>query len=238
MFKNKLGKGILIYGGSFNPIHIGHLRLAIEARECLCNYLHKIDFVPTASHPIKEDASLLPFFLRVKLVKAAIENLPDVRCNELEHKRAGPSYTLDTLKEYCSKYAKQDLYFLLGSEDFLLLPTWHRGLEILDYCNLAVAPRGNFSFSDFISACKNFWVSAYRDPESEERLAQGGGLCMQLENMSKVFYLCIPYLEISSSRIRELWLNNLNIDFLIPKMDIEILSKEKTTVRESWQKKK
>lgn len=238
MFKNDRDKGILIYGGAFNPVHIGHLRLAIEARECLCNFLHKVDFVPTASHPQKDDSSLLPFFMRVKLIKAAIADLPDFRCNEIENRRNGPSYTLDTLKEYCSSYDKNDLYFLIGSEDFLLLPTWHRWLEIVDYCNLAVAPRGNFSHSDFVSSCKGYWPNACQDPETGNRLALEGGFCLRLENNSRIFYLSIPYLKISSSRIRELWLNNLNIDFLIPRIDIEILDSEKNQVKKSWQKKK
>lgn len=238
MLKSASGKGILVYGGSFNPVHIGHLRLAIEARECLGNFLHQVDFVPTASHPQKEDSSLLPFSLRAKLVKAAIESLPDAQCNELELKRAGPSYTLDTLKEYCSSYDKRDVFFLLGSEDFLLLPTWHKGLKIPDYCNLVVAPRGSFSLSDFIRACEGFWPSASRDWKVESQLGLDGGFCLRLENMSRIFYLSIPYLEISSSRVRELWLKDLNIDFLVPRKAIELLDREKIQVRESWQKKK
>lgn len=237
MQKSTPEKGILIYGGSFNPIHIGHLRLAIEAREYLRAFLNKVDFVPTASHPQKDDSGLLPFSLRTELVRVALEGLADMSCNEIEHKRAGPSYTLDTLQEYCSSREKEDIYFLLGSGDFLLLPTWYRGLEILDYCNLVVAPRGNFSAGDFIAACKNFWPSATPDEARAKSLNFDGGLCLREEKGSAIFYLPIPHLELSSSRIRELWLAGLNIDFLVPFLDIEILKREKIQVRKSWQKK-
>lgn len=230
-------KGVLVYGGSFNPIHIGHLRLAIEARECLRSFLSRIHFVPAYSHPWKDDGSLLPFTLRVKLVRAAIECLPGAFCSELEEEREGPSYTIDTLGEYCKNYKKENVFFLIGSEDYLLLPKWRRGLEIIKFCNLAVAPRGAWPASDFIEATRRFWSGAVPDLEAQNQMGLDKGVCLRTASGSRVFYLSIPWLEISGSRIRRLWLDGYNIDFLVPWADIEILDKEKTQVREIWLKK-
>ncbi len=227
-------KGLLIYGGSFNPIHIGHLRLAIEARECLRHFIGKIDFIPAFSHPWKEDTSLLPFNLRVKMVRAAIEYLPQAFCNVLEEGREGPSYTLDTIKEYSRKYNREDLYFLVGSEDFKLLPKWHRGLEIIDFCNIVVAPRGLYSITDFKTEALDFSPGAVEDKDIIKNICLYDAYCLKTERNTRIFYLSIPWLDISASRIRKLWLEDYNIDFLVPWAVIEILDKDKMQVRQNW----
>ena len=237
MVKSASANGLLIYGGSFNPIHIGHLRLAIESRECLHELFDKVDFVPSACHPQKDHSTLLPFDLRSKLIRDAIKNLPWASCNELERERQGPSYTLDTLLEYGRKYVKENLFFLIGSEDFKLLPSWHKGLDIASYCNLVVAPRGNFSLEEFTGLCRRFWACENSQLKEGNESGTLAYTRLRLHSGTFVFYLSVPYLEISASRIRSLWLKNLNIDFLVPKEVLEFLNKEKLLVRESWQKK-
>lgn len=238
MFKSASDNGFLIYGGSFNPIHIGHLRLAIESRECLHEYFAKVDFVPSAWHPQKDCSTLLPFALRSRLIREAIKSLPWASCNELEKERQGPSYTLDTLLEYGREHSREKIYFLIGSEDFKLLPSWHKGLEIGNFCNLVVAPRGSFSLEEFNMLCKRFWTCEHS--EIEERRENGNQIYtrLKLATGTFVFYLALPYLDISASRIRRLWLKNLNIDFLVPQGVLELLNREKILVSESWQKKK
>lgn len=226
--------GTLIYGGSFNPMHIGHLRLAIEARERLKSFVRRIDFVPARSHPWKDDAGLLPFDLRVRLIRAAAERLPDAFCNELEGLREGPSYTVDTLREYSKKYDKPDLFFLAGSEDYRQMAEWRGGLGIIEHCNIAVAPRGAFSVSDFIKVSEGFWPGVLEDRKAGESLGPGGGFCLRTANGSRLFYLSIPWLDISASRVRRLWLNSESIDYLLPWAEIELLNKHKTEARERW----
>ena len=112
--------GRAILGGSFNPPHVGHLRLAVEAREALGD-----------------------------LVRGALAPLPWLRCNRLEALRDGPSYTWDTLQAYRAAEPDTDFYFLLGSPDFALLPTWHRGLELPRLCHFVVVPRGDLTAEEF-----------------------------------------------------------------------------------------
>lgn len=229
----KAQRGILIYGGSFNPVHIGHLRLAIEAREQMKFFLDQIDFVPAACHPQKAGKSLLPFQLRVELINLALEKIPCAFCNELEGKRYGPSYTLDTLLEYGKLKDRKELYFLLGSPDFELLRSWHKGLELADFCNLVIAPRGEFSSADFVNTVESYWHSFTRDPDTEEKLP-AGACCLELPNSARLFYLQLPYLEISASRIRAMWLNNMNIEFLMPWRSLELLNREGALARACW----
>ena len=87
--------GRAILGGSFNPPHVGHLRLAVEAREALGDLVRGVDMVPCAQPPHKKTGHLLPFELRAAMLEAALAPLPWLRCNRLEALRDGPSYTWD-----------------------------------------------------------------------------------------------------------------------------------------------
>ena len=92
--------GRAILGGSFNPPHVGHLRLAIEAREALGDLVQGVDMVPCAVPPHKAQSGMLPFELRASMVAACAESIPWLRCNRAEALRQGPSYTWDTLCAY------------------------------------------------------------------------------------------------------------------------------------------
>ena len=122
--------GRAILGGSFNPPHVGHLRLAVEVREALGDLVTGVDLVPCAVPPHKDASDLLPFGLRAALVEACIAGLPWLACNRLEGRRQGPSYTWDTLTAYRQAAPGTDLYFILGSPDFAQLPLWRRGTEL------------------------------------------------------------------------------------------------------------
>lgn len=226
---NSAEKGILVYGGTFNPVHIGHLRLAIEAKARLGKRISRVEFVPSANPPHKSSKGILPFALRVKLLNAVLKTLPDMYCNEIEAQRPGLSYTYDTLREYGDRARRDDLYFLLGSQDFALLPTWRRGLELPRLCNLVIAPRDGFLQDDFVSLATRLW------PYSS--LAHAETPIMQLHNCGKIYYLSIPQLEISASQIREIWLAGGNVDYLTPQPVLDILAAEKELVTACWQEK-
>ena len=147
--------GRAILGGSFNPPHVGHLRLAIEAREALGDLVQGVDMVPCAVPPHKVQRSMLPFNLRADMVEACAQGLPWLRCNRMEAQRQGPSYTWDTLCAYREAEPDTDLYFILGSPDFALLSTWHKGLDLPRLCHFVVVPRKGHTSADFITAAKN-----------------------------------------------------------------------------------
>lgn len=231
-----MSRGRLIYGGSFNPIHIGHLRLAIEAFEIMGALVEGVDFVPAAMPPHKDSRGILPFAFRAKLVKAALDGIKDMRCEGLEAERAGPSYTWDTLANLEKKHPGATLYFLLGSEDYKLLPEWRHGLELTARCDLVVARRGEFRNSDFLARTFDFWPEAASDPTALEALRHCGKecACAALPNGHKVYFLPIPWLDVSATRLRELWLAGRDVEYLAPDAVLAMLEQNRRMVGDCW----
>ena len=151
-----------ILGGSFNPVHIGHLRVAIEVLEQLS--LGRVELVPAKHPPHKEGSDILPFDLRLELVSRAIEGAPGLGSNPLEGERPGPSFTCDTLNCYKIEQPESELFFLLGASTFLELDNWRRGLEIPEMASLVVVNRWEAAakVTDFIA---DRWPKAEQDGE-------------------------------------------------------------------------
>jgi nicotinate-nucleotide adenylyltransferase len=191
-------------GGSFNPPHFGHLRLAVEILESLRP--ERLDFVPCANPPHKSRESLLPFELRCAMLKQALAGHPAFRVNTLEGRRAGPSFTCETLADYRREYAGARLYFILGSEDFSGLDSWKDWHELPSLATLAVAARQGGGFRDFADVVRRFWPGAHPEGDGAFLLPNGGQVC----------YLSIPRLDINSSLIRSRWLAGRSIAFWAP----------------------
>lgn len=221
--------GRALLGGSFNPPHVGHLRLAIEGREALGDLVQGVDMIPCAVPPHKARSGMLPFELRAGMVEACAESLPWLRCNRIEALRQGPSYTWDTLCAYREAEPQTDLYFILGSPDFALLSTWHRGLELPRLCHFVVVPRKGHTAGDFIAAAKGLWPTA-----RQRQPLLPGCACMALPGGGLAHFLDIPWLAVSASRVRQLWLAGRNVDFLVPGAALQILHNNAHTVRLHW----
>ena len=221
--------GRAILGGSFNPPHVGHLRLAIEAREALGDLVQGVDMVPCAVPPHKAQSGMLPFELRARMVEACAEQIAWLRCNRVEAQRQGPSYTWDTLCAYREAEPETELYFILGSPDFALLSTWHRGLELPRLCHFVVVPRKGHTAGDFIAAAKALW------PTARQRLpVLPACCCMALPDGGLAHFLDVPWLAVSASRVRQLWLAGRNVDFLVPDAALQILRNNAPAVRQHW----
>lgn len=232
--------GTLVYGGSFNPLHSGHMRIAIEAFEMLAKHLDVVEFVPAGHPPHKSSEGLLPFSLRVEMTRCTLEGMANMRCNDIEGRLPAPSYTYDTIHalRQTGKSGKE-LYFLLGSQDYALLPTWHKGLQLPRICNLAIVPRGEFGVEEFINLTNSFWPGCQRDIHMEKTLQYAGkaGVCMRLTTNYAVFFLPATWLDISASFIRELWLSGRNVEYLVPPAVFKILEKERPVITECWREK-
>lgn len=223
------GPGRLVFGGSFNPPHVGHVRLAVEAREILGPLVDRVDLVPCACPPHKDNSGLLPFSLRVAMLEAAIAPLPQLHCNRLEGERHGPSYTCDTLVCYKKTLTGHQLYFLLGSQDYALLPTWRRGLELPRLCQLVVVPRGGDGLDAFLATSSTLWpgchpCSSLIATAQAVRLPDGG-MC---------HFLPLPWLDVSASRIRRAWLAGRDIRYLTPDAVLDMLSAQDEEIRTYW----
>lgn len=128
-----------VLGGTFNPIHFGHLRLAQELTDAL--NLKEVRFIPAANPPHKDAPSVSAFY-RAEMVKLAIADNPSFKLDERELQREGASYTIDTLISLRSKIGPEvALCLIMGSDAFTRLNTWHRWQEILDYCHIILVQR-------------------------------------------------------------------------------------------------
>ncbi|MDD5691257.1 MAG: nicotinate-nucleotide adenylyltransferase [Candidatus Omnitrophica bacterium] len=131
-----------VLGGTFNPVHIGHLILAEEAREKLG--LDKIIFIPTALPPHKDNLNIAPADKRLKMLKLAIRGNRHFAVSDIEVKRMGRSYTIDTLKELKCRYSRDELYFIIGSDLLKYLNEWKDLNEITKMVKFVVATRPGY----------------------------------------------------------------------------------------------
>ena len=184
-----------IMGGTFDPIHLGHLAAAEEAREVLG--LERIAFVPAGIPPHKADQLVTAASDRLAMVEAAIADNAAFEVSRIDIERAGPSFTVDTVELLAAAERaagrQPDLTFILSVETLRELPTWHEPERLLDQCRLAVMPREGYP------APGRDWLSA-NFPGREDRVVSLGG----------------ARLEISSSAIRERVARGRSIRYLVP----------------------
>ena len=129
-----------LFGGSFDPPHLGHLALARQARDQLV--LDEVRWIPAGQPWQKAGQALAPTMHRVAMVQAMIEREPRMRVDDIEARRDGPTYTIDTVLAVRDALPHATLYLLIGQDQYARLHTWHRWRELLSMVTLAVAARG------------------------------------------------------------------------------------------------
>lgn len=134
-------KAIGILGGTFDPIHLGHLRMALELYDTLD--LAKVHITPSYS-PIYRKQPVASPAQRLEMVKCAVKNEPALQADDREIRRQGVTYTIDTLLEMREEYPDIPLCLLVGIDAFLSLPSWHRWEELFNYAHLIVAHRPHY----------------------------------------------------------------------------------------------
>ena len=134
-----MSRRIGIFGGSFNPIHIGHLVIAEAAWQEFS--LDKVIFVPTGDTPNK-DMHHISKYMRYEMVAKAIEGNSRFAISSIERDRTGPSYTVDTIHMFREQFGKEDqLYFICGTDSIADLPNWKYNVELLKCCEFISASR-------------------------------------------------------------------------------------------------
>lgn len=202
-----------ILGGTFDPIHFGHLRAAEEVYEALG--LEKVLFIPAGRPPHKYRPDLSPFELRYRLVEAAIAGVPYFEVSDLEGQREEPSYSVLTLEALKELYPGVDFFFVLGLDAFLDFGLWYRYRELPRLAHLVVITRGPGGEAEFATKVKRFF------PE-----ASGEGPLWHLPGGKTIRFLPVTRFEISATKIRERIRAGASIRFLVPEVVRHLILKE------------
>ena len=185
---------IAIFGGTFDPFHNGHLRMAIEVRETL--ELPFLFLVPSARPPHKPDRPVAPAEHRVAMARAAVAGVEGLEVLDLELRREGPSYSLLTVDEVRNAHPGAEVLFLIGADAFSEIASWHRYEELLGACDFLLLPRPGTSRETA------FPPGVLLEPE-ENRCYSLPGRSYRLPGGRKVLCPVLPALDISSRSIRE-----------------------------------
>jgi nicotinate-nucleotide adenylyltransferase len=128
-----------VFGGTFDPPHVGHLMVAQDVVEALA--LDRLLFVPSAVPPHRDDAETAPARLRLEMTRAAVGGETRFRASAIEFEREGPSYTVDTLRELAREQPDAELHFLMGADQFARFDTWKEPAEVARLARLVVMER-------------------------------------------------------------------------------------------------
>ncbi len=144
--QNKNNVRIGIMGGVFDPIHIGHLFTAEEAR--IKYYLDKVIFVPCLNPTHKRNGQVTDIKHRLKMSYLATDNNPYFEVSKIEINRSGPSYTIDTIREFRNIYGwDAGIFFITGADAFLEIETWYKKEELLKMCQFVAATRPGYDLN-------------------------------------------------------------------------------------------
>jgi len=142
--------GLGVLGGSFNPPHATHRRLCEQALQRLP--IARLLVVPAGDHPHKRGPDMAPAHNRLAMCRLAFGDLPGAVVDARELHRAGPSFTVDTLAELAAEHPTSALFFLIGSDNLPLLPTWRQPERLLSLCTVVTWPRAGHAIDDALFA--------------------------------------------------------------------------------------
>jgi nicotinate-nucleotide adenylyltransferase len=195
-----------VMGGTFDPVHLGHLRVAEETIEALG--LDVLLFVPAAVPPHKLGKKILPFEHRWQMLKIATEKHPRFKVSDLEQRLPGKSYTVVTLQRLSdAESGKAEFFFIVGMDAFLEVDTWWHFDELFELAQIVVLRRYGFSESEM-----SRFLAKRVSPLYTYSVADA---CFKHPHLLPVHYLSNTWLDISSTRIRQLVKAGRSIRYLV-----------------------
>jgi len=195
------GSRVGLFGGTFDPIHFGHLRAAEEVAEVLS--LEKVIFVLSAFPPHKRGEELLPAGDRWEMLRRALKGNPLFEPSDVEIRRGGKSYTVETLSYYRERFKEEEIFFILGADAFLEMHTWKEYKRFPLFCSLAVISRPGFE----PQGAKVTEEMGFKKGKEGEYLHPSGG---------RLLFLSTTPIGISSTEIRKRVREGRSIRYLLP----------------------
>lgn len=196
-----------LLGGTFDPIHFGHLRAAEEMLQIFD--LNRIMFVPSSRPPHKLEAEITSFYHREQMVRAAIEGNVSFSFSDVENARAGKSYSVETVQYILNKYMENlELYFIVGQDAFEAITTWKDWDKLLLLCNFAVMTRPGYKQKGLESILPCDFASRFAYDKKIDGYKGPTG--------HTIYFRHVTFLDISSSRIREDVNAGKSIRYLVP----------------------
>ncbi|TAK64782.1 nicotinate-nucleotide adenylyltransferase [Methylobacter sp.] len=204
-----------IFGGTFDPVHYGHLRSALEVKDIFG--LDEVRLIPCANPPHREQPAVTSE-MRLQMLELAIKNQPGLKIDTREldrHKLSDqtPSYMVDTLKSLRQEFPAGPLLLFIGTDAFKHLTGWHQWQQLFDYAHIVVMTRPGFE----TQALDDFFKARLAKDTSELAQDNAGKLCFQQ----------VTQLEISATAIRDIIARKQNPGFLLPDAVIEYIKQHK-----------
>jgi nicotinate-nucleotide adenylyltransferase len=191
-----------LFGGTFDPVHNGHLRVAEEVREHFG--LEKVYFIPAFIQPLKRRIKVTAAADRLKMVEMATRSNTSFHASEIEMRRGGVSYSIDTIRAFAARYG--EVFFLVGLDAFLEIHLWKEYREVFELAHLIVLVRPTHkkvNRRDVFPASLRPHVKAVDENTYEHSSGK------------RIYFLRVTQLDISSTMIRELARNGSSIKYLV-----------------------
>lgn len=202
-----IGRRIGLLGGTFDPVHNGHLAIVDCARKS-CS-LDAIVFIPAANPPHKAGQAITPLHHRQRMLELACSVGSNTHVSTLEAQRSGPSYTVDTLRTLKSYFPPEtELFFIIGTDSFVDLPSWKEPGRLLDYASLVVVSRTLRQTVD-IERIMGLSFPAFRQQ-------QGGKVYRRDKSGGAIILLDMEPVKVSATKIRDRVQQGLSIANLVP----------------------
>jgi nicotinate-nucleotide adenylyltransferase len=196
-----------LFGGTFDPIHLGHLRCSEEILELFD--LDRIILIPASRQPLKAEISVTPFVHRKEMVRLAIEGNTSLSLSEAETEREGKSYSVDTVSHFLKNYEEiTNLYFIVGQDAFQEIQLWKDWKKLLSLCNFVVMTRPGYETKDLVDLFPPDFAAQFRYNMSLDGYEGPTG--------HFVFFRRLTFLDISSTDIRERVQRGASIRYLVP----------------------
>jgi nicotinate-nucleotide adenylyltransferase len=203
-----------LFGGTFNPVHVGHLRAALEVKEGF--KLDEVILIPASMPPHKTPAEVADAADRLHMLDLALEETSDLKISDVELKRSGPSYTIDTVEHFRLTLPSQTrIYLIMGMDAFLEIDTWKSYDELLLQIPLIIINRpqsGSAPHEGGWQFMENYLASKI----SKDYVFSESQGCFRANNKQPVYVFEVTSLDISSTGIRNLINTGRSIRYLVP----------------------